>query len=837
MRWNLRALLFGVILALASPAQAEVTWLDGDASYRLSGAALFNLRGELPPELQESLKAIRNQSFDGEQAFRDALGPALLTDAFRAEWSDRLIAAAKGQSTAFGIETRADDVLTLYVAGGDHALDSNPFTSQSWLTDLPAPANATSFNVAEEADGCLRVMEGNAHLFSLCAPEVTESGTAIVMHTEAEQVYGLGQEFQTAGATVANRIGSVRHGSNSMVGFNGGANGNTLFPIAYFDVPEHPFALILDNRYQQEWDFSQAGTYRLRVWGGDLRLHLITGDTLADIRRSYMAMTGHPPVPPKAAFGLWISEYGYDDWAELEDKIASLKANGFPLSGVVMDLNWFGGINSSSISRMGSLTWDEVHFPDPAGKIAELAAEGIGLMPIEESYISAGLPEYAALAEHHALAHDAAGAPLIVNAGGSWWGTGGMVDWTSISGRDFWHDFRRQPLIDMGIAGHWTDLGEPEMVNPDFQYGDGLVEAQVHNSYNLLWLQGIFDGYQRNSPGKRPFMISRSGGMGMQMLGAVMWSGDTGGAYGSLAAQMPQQTHMMWSGLDYYGSDIGGFHRSALGSFPSTDDAMNELYTQWFAYSAMFEVPVRPHTENLCNCKETAPDRIGDLASNRANIELRYALLPYYYSLAYQAWRWGEPVFPALDYVFPAVPAATGLGHEKMIGPSLLSAAVAAHGAQQVEIYLPAGDWYNFRSGAKVTSAGEAMSVPVYEDGLLQLPLLARDGAIVPEEGGVLHIFGAAQNRFEWYDDDGGTTAYRRGGYQLIRVYAEPNSVQMIRAAGIALRPKVLHWVRPDATPITKVIINTVEVPFEQQGAELTVTLPPFGEQLFVTLE
>ena len=61
-----------------------------------------------------------------------------------------------------------------------------------------------------------------------------------------------------------------------------------------------------------------------------------------------MALSGHPPVPPKAMFGLWISEYGYENWAELDGKIASLKAAGFPLSGAVLDLYWFGGIKANS---------------------------------------------------------------------------------------------------------------------------------------------------------------------------------------------------------------------------------------------------------------------------------------------------------------------------------------------------------------------------------------------------------------------------------------------------------------------------------------------------------
>ena len=360
---------------------------------------------------------------------------------------------------------------------------------------------------------------------------------------------------------------------------------------------------------------------------------------------------------------------------------------------------------------MGGLNWDRTNFPDPEGKIAAYAKDGLGLMLIEESYVSSGLPEYETLTQLHGLAHDGAGAPVVTNPAGNWWGRGGMIDWLATDAAAKWHDLKRQPLIDMGVAGHWTDLGEPEMVAPGFRYGTAnLTDPQVRNSYNLKWAQSIFDGYSRNSPDKRPFIMSRSGGMGLQALGGAMWSA---GDFGSLAAQMPQQQHMMWSGMDYYGSDIGGFHRSAMGIYPGThEDLTDELYTQWFAYSALFEVPVRPHTENLCNCKETAPDRIGDLASNLANIQLRYALEPYYYSLAHRAWLEGEPVFPSLDYYYDDE-AAKGLGHEKMVGSELVAAAAATPGATEVSFYLPAGDWYDFRTGTLTTSTGEIASLPL----------------------------------------------------------------------------------------------------------------------------
>jgi alpha-glucosidase (family GH31 glycosyl hydrolase) len=831
----LRLVLLTMALAHAPAAIAEVVWIQAGSRYELTGAKLFRLRNELPDGLEESLRSMRNQVYRDEAAF----AAALEASGVGGDWLARLIDVAATPAASFGVEGRGEGMTTLFVEGAEPAFDENALTAQSWLTQLPSPGdNAVTTSMNE---GCLDVAEGNVLLLSLCDPAAGENGTAVIVRTPATHVVGLGQEFQVPGDTKAERVGLVRHGHNVMEGFNGGANGNTLFPIAYFDHPQRDFALILDNRYQQEWDLEDAGAYRLRVWGGDFRLHVLTGENFADLRRRYMGMTGHPPVPPKAMFGLWLSEYGFQSWEEVEEKLATLKANGFPVSGIVLDLFWFGGIDSSRTSPMGSLRWDEEAFPDPAGKIGELQARGIGVMLIEESYVSAGLPEFEALAAEGALAHDGNGRPLLVNPNGNWWGTGGMIDWTSAHARRFWHDFRRQALIEDGIIGHWTDLGEPEMTNPAFIYGDGLTGAQVHNSYNLLWLEGIADGYARNSPEKRAFMLSRSGGMGMQALGAALWSGDIGSDFGSLAAQMPQQTHIMWSGLDYYGSDVGGFHRGALGIYPGSQEAaMEELYTQWLAYSAMFEVPVRPHTENLCNCKETAPDRIGDLASNRENLELRYMLEPYYYSLAHQAWLTGEPVFPSLDYWFPEDPGARGLGHVKMIGPQLISAAAAAHAAQTVDVYLPAGTWFEQHSARRIDSAGETLTWPLRGgDGIYRLPLFARDGTILPLSidglGHVLQVVGTGANRFDWYDDDGVTTAYQRGEYEHIEIAVDGSAITLTRRRGEALSPRYINWGQLGG-PVRTVLVNSVPTPFEEALGGVTVPLPAFENTLKIEL-
>ncbi len=118
-------------------------------------------------------------------------------------------------------------------------------------------------------------------------------------------------------------------------------------------------------------------------------------------------------------------------------------------------------------------------------------------------------------------------------------------------------------------------------------------------------------------------------------------------------------------------------------------DSLNDMYTQWFGYGMLFDIPGRPHTENLQNNKQTAPDKIGHMTSNLANVRLRYELIPYVYSLAHRANRTGEAVMPPLVYYFQNDVNVRSMGHEKMIGEWLL-AAPAAKAAQNATRCLSA---------------------------------------------------------------------------------------------------------------------------------------------------
>jgi alpha-glucosidase (family GH31 glycosyl hydrolase) len=279
-------------------------------------------------------------------------------------------------------------VTTPFVHKKDYAgaASAKPLTARTQGFETPA----TRVEVDTETL-CMKVfdLKQNVLLTQACPGATPDVDNRLTLTREQMQnVYGLGAQFRNLGTVNGDWAGTTRtpggNYGNSMVAFGGGGVGNVQIPVLYAIGPGHlNYALYLDDVYALSWDFTSD------VWSvthppvstrrhphivppaeKPFRGYFMVGEDLPALRAQYMDLVGHPLVPPKKAFGLWVSEFGYKNWGEIDDKLKTLRKNRFPIDGFVLDLYWYGGFDSTENSAMGIYDWDTANFPHPKEQLA-----------------------------------------------------------------------------------------------------------------------------------------------------------------------------------------------------------------------------------------------------------------------------------------------------------------------------------------------------------------------------------------------------------------------------------------------------------------------------------
>ena len=384
------------------------------------------------------------------------------------------------------IEILDDDLVHVEMS----AIGSAPATSEQLYTspmvvgaDYSGPTSITETgNTLETADLrlqvnptslCLSVEDktrDDAALTTVCPVDLDEPSKGLNITPDSmENVYGLGQAFIDLGSAdgdwTSPNLG-VRDGlefGNGFQGFQEAAVGNVQIPVYYAVGPDNlNYALFLDNVYRQTWDFT-GSPWTARMFGDQLRFYIMSGPDLPDLRADFLELTGRPPVPPRKSFGLWVSEFGYDNWPQIDTLLEGLRADAFPVDGFVLDLNWFGGIvlDDDTKSNMGRLNWDDnqdpltsdnaYFFPDPERRIREYAEDHIRLTAIEESYLANTIPTFTEMPNDLTVYSRTAGVcdasnqttPVVDVTG--FWGVGRMIDWSDPEAGEWFHSQRHLP--------------------------------------------------------------------------------------------------------------------------------------------------------------------------------------------------------------------------------------------------------------------------------------------------------------------------------------------------------------------------------------------------------
>ncbi|KAJ3094710.1 hypothetical protein HDU97_007651 [Phlyctochytrium planicorne] len=602
---------------------------------------------------------------------------------------------------------------------------------------------------------------------------------------------------------------------NTMVNAQEGAMTYAQIPVVYnLGSNGYNHAFFLDDQHRLDWDLTTANHKVTSRGARALRWYAIAGKDLYDLRKTFLKIVGPALVPPKAALGLQISKFGYDNWNAANFEVDGIVGNNIPLDAVIFDLFWFGGFGS-----FGKISWDPNNFPDPAGNLKALRAKGPGAVLIEEPYIQIDSPTYNFLKSQNALARQANGNPTFME---KWWGKGSYIDQTS-NAAVYWATCKRCRLI-LGcvvpaicptnlessgtsdyILGHWQDLGEPELFDPNAVYAgitedDGFsltTHGSIANVYQLLKTKRTYELYMDQNLTRRPVSLSRTGTAGLSRYGGFTWSGDIPSYAPAAASSFGVKKHLALAGLEFHSSDIGGFHRK--GCKDGCD--IGKLYTSWLASSVWLDLPIRPHVnafDDYARRFTASPAAVGDLNSNRFNIHIRYFLMPLYYSLAHENHRSGDPIVTPLFMKYPKDKFVRDMGHQYLVGPIMVTSNLDTNAAG-TRIYLPdKTEWYHFHTHERVVGTGansKEFSFYPFNDGTFTLPALVEAGSIFPtayvddqtrntrfqdrKDNTIINplqirVYPGAKSTFVASDDDGETQQYlTTGAYTTTRLTQE----------------------------------------------------------------
>ena len=514
-------------------------------------------------------------------------------------------------------------------------------------------------------------------------------------------------------------------------------------------------------------DSKKDNTLAYETISGRKTYQIIAGDDWKEVVENYVTLTGLQPLIPLWSLGNFSSRFGYHSQKETIETIDTFRNEEIPVDAIILDLYWFG---KTLKGTMGNLEFDKDSFPDPKKMISELKEKGVNTILITEPFVLTTSNKWDEAVEKNILGLTEEGMPYTYDF---YFGNTGIIDIFKPEGAQwFWNIYKKN--IDLGVAGWWGDLGEPEVHPSDLLHATGTAD-EVHNIYGHNWAKLVFEGYQKDFPNQRPFILMRAGYSGSQHYGLIPWSGDVNRTWGGLKSQVEIALQMGMQGLAYMHSDLGGFAGANL------DD---ELYTRWLQYG-VFQPIYRPHAQ-----EEVPSEPIFRASKTKAlakkSIELRYQLLPYNYTLAFENNQKGLPLMRPLFFEEPLNKEALNNYKTYLWGNDFLVSPVVEAGLKMQEVLFPANNnWYNFYTDEKV-NGGQTLKVNLVEE---SIPTFVRGGAFIPMISTIQNTTQYSLNKFNLhfyfdenikeseghlYNDDGETPrAFEKGMYEVITFESE----------------------------------------------------------------
>ena len=563
----------------------------------------------------------------------------------------------------------------------------HPFPTQSVVLTLPAESGPVPFLTPDD------------------------SGWQLTLSEQAA-VYGLGEMPRGINKRgwhyITNNTDESRH-SEDKLSFYGAHNfllvrdGSTCFGL-FVDFP---------GKVYYDIGYTRHDLFSFHTETPDYDLYLLSGGNENAICKEFRTLIGRSYIPPKWAFGLAQSRWGYKTEEDVREVARQYKEHDLPLDMICMDIEY--------MQDYADFTVNKERFPDLTKLSADLKAQGIRLVPIidagvrvdpNDSTCTEGL-------EKGYFCKKADGTPFVAAV---WPGKAYFADFLRPEVRE-WFGHKYKALTDCGIEGFWNDMNEPSLfysperlraflndmaalrekdnieqeeffprvvggamglMNSPADYasfyhevdGQKVRHDQVHNLYGGSMTRAAGEAFADLRPGQRTLLYSRSSFIGSHRYGGI-WLGDNNSSWAQLLANIQMMPSVQMCGFLYSGADLCGF----------SSDTTPDLALRWLEFGLLTPL-MRNHSAVGTRMQEyyRFPEV---LPAVRNMIRLRYALLPYLYSEFMKAALENTSYFRPLAFDYPDDPDAREVEDQLLLGEGLMAAPVYVQNAHGRHVYLP----------------------------------------------------------------------------------------------------------------------------------------------------
>ena len=597
-------------------------------------------------------------------------------------------------------------------------------------------------------------------------------------------------------------------------------------------------------------DNAQGMTFTSEA-GQGIDYYFMYGGSADGVIAQMRYLTGDVPMFPLWTYGYWQSKERYKSASETEGIVDQYRALNVPLDGIIQDWQYWGS----------NYLWNAMDF------LAEDFANGKQMIDnVHKKHAHFMISIWASFGPMTKQFRELDAKGLLMPF--ATWPQSGIshvwpprMDYPSgVKVYDAFHPEARaiywkylKTLYDYGTDAWWMDSTDPDFFDPkesDYAhkvYG-GTWRSQ-RNAFPLATVRGIYEAQRKDytptsnpSPltSKRVFIMTRSSYAGQQHYGSNMWSGDVASSWDMLRKQVPAGLSFSLTGNPNFNTDIGGFFCNRYNTQGPASAPKNpqyqELYVRWMQYGLFCPV-FRSHGAD-------APREIWQFGQKgepvydaiEQMIRLRYRLIPYIYSTAWQVTSNNDSYMRPLFSDFAADKKVWNMTDEFMFGHSILAAPIvnpqyteekiikedAMTGWDRIEVsgersevrgidwtiaktatkYLPKGAvWYDFWTG-KQYKGGQDVTI---ETALNRVPMFVRAGSILPLgpemqyvgekswDNLELRIYPGADGSFTLYEDEGDSYRYEQGAYSTIQMQWNDKTATLTIAARQGSYPGMLQ--------------------------------------------